>query len=105
MFPDGVAGKGGLIATFHHTAQGFKVRTIQHLILKGIGAFVNDGIIIFCLLEIEVVLAVVWVESDELPTHRAGNLAQNRLHMGQQIVSRFAAQLGDVRIIKTQAIP
>src|SRR5216684_4694961 len=82
MFPNAIAANVGCrIRVFeYYTSQGIEVVAIQLGVTEGLGALLDQGVEIDILLQIEEVLAVLFVEAKELPTNRAQEFLQYRLN-------------------------
>ena len=101
MFPDFVPRDVGLILAFHHAREGIEVVAVDLVVPQSLGLFRDKGIEVDVLLEVEEVLAVVFIEAEELAVDGQHNLLKDlldprlesasvwSLHHEAQVVAKF----------------
>ena len=105
MLPDFVAGHIGGVLAFHDPLERLVIEAVELSLAQAFGPLVDQGVEVVGLLQVEIELAVVSIKGDELATDRFVDLAQDRFHMGLQIlVGLVAAQLGDQWIKQAKAV-
>ena len=104
MLPDLPTGEAGGVRTLEDLAQRVVIVAVEDVAVEGFGPLFDQGVVILHLFQIEVVLAVVFAEGDELAAHRAADLVQRRFHNREQIGCGIAGQRGNGRMIEAQAV-
>ncbi len=105
MLPYLVARHVGLVCALHNTAKGFIIVSVELGGIEAFGPFFDQGIVVICFFEVQVILSVVLVGRDELPADRFMDLPQNSFHMCLQVFVRFiAAQFGNHWIEKAESV-
>ena len=105
VLPDLVAGHVGGVLTFHDPLERLVVEAVELSLTQAFGPLVDQGVEIVGLFQVQIELTVVGIEGDELAADRFVDLAQDRFHMGLQVlVGLVAAQLGDQRIEQAEAV-
>ena len=98
MLPDLVSGDvGRLIGAFHDPFQGFVVIPIKLGFIEALCPLLDERIVVIGFLEIQIILAVVWVRGNKLATDGFMDFSQHCLDLGQQIICRVAAKVPDAR--------
>ncbi len=90
VLPDLVAGDVGLVGALHDPFQGLVVVAVELGGIEALGALLDERVEVVGLLEIQVILPVVRVGGDELAADRSVDLAQDRFHLGQEVVGRVS---------------
>ena len=104
MLPDLVAGNVSLVGTLHDPFQGFIVVAVELGEFEAFGALFDQGVEVIGLFEVEIVLPVVRVGGNELPTDGFMDFTQNGLNLGEQIIGRIAAQFLYAGLIQAESV-
>jgi len=105
VLPDFVAGHIGGVLAFHDPLERLVIEAVELSLAQAFGPLVDQGVEVVGLLQVEIELAVVSIEGDELAADCLVDLAQDRFHMGLEILVGFVAtQLGDQRIKQAETV-
>ena len=105
VLPDAVVIDVRRVRALQDALERLVVVAVELGVVERLGAFLNQGVVVVGLLEVEVVLAVVGVGGDELPAHRPADLAQHGFDLREQVVRRLAAEVLDSRLVQAQTVP
>ena len=104
VLPDLVAGDVGLVGALHDLFQGIVVVAVELGGIEALGALLDERVEVVGLLEIQVELPVVRVGGDELAADRLVDFAQDRFHLGKEVVGRVSAQVLDAGLVETERV-
>ena len=104
MLPDLVTGDIGLVGTFHDPLQRFVIVAIELGFIETFSPFLDEGIVVFSLLQIEIPLPVVRIVRDKLPTHCFLDFSQYCFHQSKKIIGGLTAQILDAGLVETKCV-
>jgi len=105
VLPNFVAGHIGGVLAFHDPLERLVIETVELRLAQAFGPLVDQGVEVVGLLQVEIKLAVVGIKGDELAADRFVDFAQDRFHMGLEVlVGLVATQLGDQRVEQAEAV-
>ena len=104
VLPDPVAGDVCLVGAVQRLPQGSVIIAVEPRGVESLGPFLDEGVEVVGLPEIEIELAVLRVGRDELAAHRLVDFPEHRFHLRQQVVGGVAAELSDPRLIEAETV-